>query len=91
MMTLGKLDHPPPPAAYQDPSSSSSPTICCKQRPSGNIFELENDNSRLALKIEALKSPTESLSPGILSPVSAISVNSFNGKYMYTFLNMYLV
>lgn len=67
----GKLGHPPPPAAYQDPSSPVS-----KHRQS--ILEVENNN-RIILKVEPIKSPCDSLSPGLLSPVSAVSVNSFNG------------
>ena len=85
-MVIDKLGHPPPPAAYQDPSSPMT-----KHRQSISIFEMENNNNnnRIALKLEPLKSPSESLSPGILSPVSAVSINSFNGNLYNYVLSIY--
>ncbi|XP_023246874.1 uncharacterized protein LOC106636222 [Copidosoma floridanum] len=74
----GKLGHPPPPAAYQDPRSPT-PT---KHRQSASILDVANNNGigKLVLKVEPLKSPSESLSPALLSPVSAVSVNSFHAE-----------
>ncbi|KAJ8688273.1 hypothetical protein QAD02_024068 [Eretmocerus hayati] len=68
----GKLGHPPPPAAYQDPSSPVA-----KHRHSSGLFEMKSKN-KIILTLDQLKSPTELLSPALLSPVSAVSVNSFN-------------